>query len=457
MGRVYVYLMDGKSPICFYKEHIKNFLDPNPKTKWVQLHPDLAIGSVTDPNKAGLISFKLSVNDKTKNGPVNFKDFDAWKKTPKKRLPVWTVRSYIFQARDLPAADSNGTSDPFIKFHDMEKKQKKTRIIEDNCNPIFYETVDLNFEAETKADLPPMVFDVFDSDGMLDGDDFITRSIINLEEAHTAEDEKVPKPKWHDCKLNAKAPKEGELLVSFSVVDMDFNFPNLAKDQNLSKEVPTDEYTVSCQILGLRELKSPGILPVKKAFINFNIKSMLPPELGSAIKNIKTQPSALGPNPTINTLIAFDAPLPGDSLFCPRLSCQVYDNIYKGFGNQPLIGNFTIPIGDLMADLKEERVTELAAIRRICEALEQTINDEAVRSYSIQQDSVDISAMQEEEIKKQQEDFKQAKKKSFKAIEDDDMKQGLLANAEEKPEFVDRSGEQNSRRTSKRVTPRDLA
>lgn len=35
MGRVYIYLMDGKSPICFYKEHMKNFLDPNPKTKWV--------------------------------------------------------------------------------------------------------------------------------------------------------------------------------------------------------------------------------------------------------------------------------------------------------------------------------------------------------------------------------------------------------------------------------------
>lgn len=69
---------------------------------------------------------------------------------------------------------------------------------------------------------------------------------------------------------------------------MDFNFPCLAKDQNLSKEVKTDEYSVSCQILGLRNLKSPGILPVKKAFINFNIKSMLPPDLGSAIRNIQT-------------------------------------------------------------------------------------------------------------------------------------------------------------------------
>lgn len=152
------------------------------------------------------------------------------------------------------------------------------------------------------------------------------------------------------------------MLVSFSVVDMDFNFPNLAKDQDLTREVPHQDYSVSCQILGLRRLKSPGILPVKKAFINFNIKSMLPPDLGAAMKNIKTQPGPMGQDPTINTLISFDAPLPNDPLFCPKLSCQVFDNIYKGFGSQPLVGNFTIPIGDLMHDLREERKTELEAI-----------------------------------------------------------------------------------------------
>jgi hypothetical protein len=108
----------------------------------------------------------------------------------------------------------------------------------------------------------------------------------------------------------------------------------------------------------------------------------------------------MGSNPTINTMINFEAPLPGDSLFCPRLSCQVYDNIFKGFGNQPLIGNFTIPIGDLMADLKNERTTELAAIERIVIALEEIINDEGVHSYSIQQNSIDMSRMVDEEIKK---------------------------------------------------------
>ena len=96
MGRVYVYLMDGKNPVCYYKEHIKNFLDPNPKMKWIQMQPDKSIGKVDEPHEAGIISFKMSIHD-TKNGPIDFKQFDAWKKLPKeKRLPVWTVRTHIF-------------------------------------------------------------------------------------------------------------------------------------------------------------------------------------------------------------------------------------------------------------------------------------------------------------------------------------------------------------------------
>ena len=90
---------------------------------------------------------------------------------------------------------------------------------------------------------------------------------------------------------------------------------------SLKKEVPFDEYIVSLNILGLRDLQSAGILPVKKAFIVFNLKSLVPPEDGVALDNIKTQPSAAGSNPTINTLIEFNLALPSDELFCPRLAC----------------------------------------------------------------------------------------------------------------------------------------
>ena len=73
-----------------------------------------------------MISFKLSIHDVSANGKINFREYDSWKKNPSKRAIPVTIRAYIYQCRDLPAADSNGTSDPFVKVWDMSDKQKKT-------------------------------------------------------------------------------------------------------------------------------------------------------------------------------------------------------------------------------------------------------------------------------------------------------------------------------------------
>lgn len=72
MGRYYVYLMQGDKPICFYKGEVSEILDPNPHFKWLEMTNDLAIGKVTESHKAGLISVKISLHHKTKNGPVQF-------------------------------------------------------------------------------------------------------------------------------------------------------------------------------------------------------------------------------------------------------------------------------------------------------------------------------------------------------------------------------------------------
>jgi len=129
-------------------------------------------------------------------------------------------------------------------------------------------------------------------------------------------------------------------------------------------------------ILGMRGLQSPGLLPVKKAFVNFNLKGLVPPSIGTNLKNLKTVAKAPGPDPTINTLMKFDVPLPTDTLFCPRLSCQAYDTVFAGF-SQPIIGNFTIPIGELMIELKKERDTEIKALRTMVDTLGKVARGEA--------------------------------------------------------------------------------
>jgi hypothetical protein len=68
-----------------------------------------------------MVSVKMSINNKTKNGSVNFKEYNAWKKTPAKRLSSWKIRAYLYQCKDLPAADDSGSSDPYIEVWSPDK------------------------------------------------------------------------------------------------------------------------------------------------------------------------------------------------------------------------------------------------------------------------------------------------------------------------------------------------
>lgn len=157
-------------------------------------------------------------------------------------------------------------------------------------------------------------------------------------------------PRWHYFHFAPGEPTCGQILVSFSVAEHDFTYGQPTADFPLYKLVQTKEMDCNLLILGLRNLQSPGILPVKKAFINFNIKSLVSSD-GPALKNIQTEPKNPGSNPTLNTTLKFSIPLPTNELYCPRLGCTVFDYIFKGW-NQPIIGTFVLPIGELMRDLK---------------------------------------------------------------------------------------------------------
>ena len=94
-------------------------------------------------------------------------------------------------------------------------------------------------------------------------------------------------PRWHPVRFSEGEPQCGEILVSFAVSEVDYNFQMPAVSVDLNARVEKKEMDVNMLILGMRQLQSPGILPVKKAFVQFNVKSLVPPN-GTAIQNIKT-------------------------------------------------------------------------------------------------------------------------------------------------------------------------
>ncbi len=150
----------------------------------------------------------------------------------------------------------------------------------------------------------------------------------------------------------------GEVLVSFSLVPDDYRFKIPCEYMNLTEFMDFKEYNIEINCLGLRMLQSFGLMPVKKPFVKFNLRSLLPPEKAKAIQNVQTNPQDTGSNPNINTTVSFIMHLPSSSLFCPRLSCDVYDMVFKGW-IQPLLGTFSIPIGDILEETKKNQSDEI--------------------------------------------------------------------------------------------------
>ena len=201
-----------------------------------------------------------------------------------------------------------------------------------------------------------MIMEIYDKDeNPLDPDDFIGRCVVSLKDANISMKDEVPRPKWHACRFtnNPKEPPSGEVLVSFNIVEDDFKFAHPSQYMDLEAEVNFEDYNVELNVLGLRDLQSAGLLPIKKAFITFQMSTLVPATSAKKLQDIHTVPGPTGKDPTINTIIKTKLPLPGDPLFCPRLSCQVHDMIFKGF-SQPMIGTFVVPIGDIMHDQKND-------------------------------------------------------------------------------------------------------
>jgi hypothetical protein len=114
----------------------------------MQFLPDLVVKQVTDPHIAGIFSFRMELHDVTKNGDIDFMKKKVWRQKVAKRANPIKIRAYIYLCRGLPAADKSGTSDPYIVAWDTVPEVKKTEVIEDNNNPLYYETLELDYEVE---------------------------------------------------------------------------------------------------------------------------------------------------------------------------------------------------------------------------------------------------------------------------------------------------------------------
>ena len=270
--RLFIYLLDSSDiPVCFWSCDLSDFRNLNAKWRWIQLKPDLSYGYVENARDAGLISVKLSVTKRVTDGATDkFAQQPAWKTPVPKSLEPYNLRCFIFQCRDLPAADSDGSSDPFITIFNSVGEEQKTAVIEDNVNPIFMDCKEIGINlADVKdfSDAPPCIMDVMDADhGYISSSaDFLGRCTIYMDQVKyfsNGEDD-IPLPQWYDIKFGTDddSPACGQILCSFALSKA---FPNdlQAKPAEMNKMVEKIDFDVFINCLGLRELESIGLLPI---------------------------------------------------------------------------------------------------------------------------------------------------------------------------------------------------
>jgi len=79
--------------------------------------------------------------------------------------------------------------------------------------------------------------------------------------------------------------------------------------------------------------------------------------------------------------------LPSSGLFCPKLSSDVYDYVFKGL-SQPLLGTFSIPIGPILESTYLHQKAELEESENIIKELKKVLNGGAV-FHSIDEEEKD--------------------------------------------------------------------
>jgi hypothetical protein len=138
-------------------------------------------------------------------------------------------------------------------------------------------------------------------------------------------------------------------------------------------DLKIDQFNIDINVLGLRDLISTGLLPVKKAFVKFSLKSILPPPEALAVADIFTEPGEGGTDPNIRVTIRIQVRIPGDTYYCPSMTCSIIDKLYFDGMRQPILGTFTLALGKILAETRKADSLESVTIDYFNLLLEEAI------------------------------------------------------------------------------------
>ena len=367
---MFFYLLNKDDiPICFQRIKSSSF-HLNDQIMIIKLFPEPCYDYVKSTINSGLLKVRVSLyNIETELKQIDFNKFkegdtdDEDNKNNSlsnvafggigKIKDLYTVVCVVYMCRYLISQDGNGNNDPYVRITCVNEKRETTTKHE-TINGIWNEMLifdGVQLDLKKKSTWPILLAEVLDYDS--GKDDLLGSSYIWLSDSpYKINDTSVMKPKWHQLYLPKSNSPQGEILLSFYIFDQ--TPENKFKYRKIKPIPETKPYTLEINILGLRDIKPLAMLPIKKAYIKFDMNSLnVTGEKENNLPSKTTQPKDKGSNPTINTSLKFDINLPINEIFMPQLQCQVFDYIFSGMIN-PSLGLFLINLKRLITETKKQ-------------------------------------------------------------------------------------------------------
>lgn len=362
-----VYHIEKKAHISYLRIPAKEALDFTAKSKLLFLQPDKAINKKMREDCAGCIKIRCAIAPSA--SWENIESTSNWNEPPvidKNVFKMVYIYANVFQAKKLLSGDEDGLSDPFVHINHFGTTQR-TPAFPRTLNPAWNSRL-LIASWIVNGELPPMIMKVFDQDRKFSGGfsyDYLGSCVINLGEEHFQTDPMfVASPKWYDLRQD-KNNVMGKVLASFSVLDESTEFPPSIPRTLSVKRVP---HYCKIKILGLRNLQSLGVLPIRRAFVKISLNSLKSIGQASAevrLSDIVTEPKESGSSPNIGTVLTLESMINSDVKLMPVLTCNVLDSGILGFGKNKSIGAFEIDLGYFSLLYKSKLVLKLKKAQRI--------------------------------------------------------------------------------------------
>jgi hypothetical protein len=274
---------------------------------------------------------------------------------------TYIIEACVYHAKQLPAGDDNGLSDPYVKVH-WANGTAKTGYKLETLSPSWNQLLRVVGDCRATSTVPDIVLEVWDRD-LIGCDTFLGRKQISADDAIL--DDLVAKPRWYTDFTDSRGlPVQGcHVLMSFEYLHATKKLleklptqkrfrrklgPNretyIGDEIPLGKKLPTCMYKVDVEVIGLRHMRT---------FRLFNIRQ---PSIAIEVGEHRVHLDPIyGANPTFNKNFCLYAELPADPAFLPEVSFRVYEH---RLGCGSLVGCSYLLLGDERCDPTRTRDRE---------------------------------------------------------------------------------------------------